>query len=105
MEDAATVKLEGIVPQDYDEEAATAAAMELSKAEEGPSGRGRSWRDVVQLSAMVAKHVANLPPPPPLPPHAPPQATWDGQMVPPPHYMPPPQYTPQQPPEVHAWAQ
>jgi hypothetical protein len=38
----------------------------------------------VQLSAMVAEHVASLSP---LPPHAPPQAMWDGQLVPP-----PPQY-------------
>ncbi|KAK1569371.1 hypothetical protein QYE76_011851 [Lolium multiflorum] len=97
MEDEAppaSVKLEALVPEDYDEDAATAAAMEMSKAEE----------DVVQLSTMVVEHVASLPPPPPLALHAPPQATWEGQMVPPPpqyaspatrsQYVYPPQYVP-----------
>jgi hypothetical protein len=94
MEDAApltAVKLEVIVPGDYDEEVATAAAMELSNAEEEAKWSWPGLEDVVQLSAMVAEHIANLPPPPPLLLHAPPQAAWVGQMVPLPlHYTTPP---------------
>jgi hypothetical protein len=75
MEDVppATVKMEALVPDDYDEEAATAAALSASKADED-----LKWlQDVVEPSAVVAEHVASLPPPPPLPLHASPQVAWD----------------------------
>jgi hypothetical protein len=80
------VKLEAAVHDDYDEEVATAAALAASMADEESKWPG--LEDAIQLLAMVAEHVASLPPPPPLPPQ----------------YMPqPPQYAP--PPEVTAWAQ
>jgi hypothetical protein len=92
MEDEAppaSVKLEAIVTDDYDKDAATATAMELSRAEEEAKWSWPGLDEIVQLTAMVADHVAYLPPPP-LPPHAPPHASWEGQMVPPPRqYVPP----------------
>jgi hypothetical protein len=72
------VNLEVVVPDNYDEDAATAAAMATSLADEDAKW---PWlEDIVQLSAMVAAHVPSIPP---LPPHAPPQAASDGQQVPP----------------------
>jgi hypothetical protein len=64
------VKLEDVVPENYDEDVATANAMAASLADEDAKWLG--LEDVVQLSAMVAAHVASLPP------HAPS------------HFMPPP---------------
>jgi hypothetical protein len=83
MEDVppAAVKLEDVVPNNYDEDAATAAAMAASLADEDTKWPG--YEDVVQLSIMVTTHVASLPPPRPLLPHAPPHKVWDGQEVPP----------------------
>jgi hypothetical protein len=81
MEDAApliAVKLDDIIPEDYDEETAIAAAMELSRAEEEAKWSWPGLEDIVRISAMVAEHVANLPSPPPLPPHVPAQVAWDG---------------------------
>jgi hypothetical protein len=96
MENAplAAVKLEAVLPDKYDEEAATAAALAASLADEEAKWSWPGLEDIVQLSAMVAEHVASLPPTPPLSPHAPPQVEWDGQEVPPPpppHFVPPPQ--------------
>jgi hypothetical protein len=103
----AAMKLEALVPDEYNEDAATAAALATSKANEKAKWSWPGLEDVVQLLAMVTDHVAFLPPPPPFPPHAPPRAAWDGQEVPPPpqHVPPatPPQYV--SPPEVPAWGQ
>jgi hypothetical protein len=60
----ATVKLEALAPDDYDEDADTNAAMEVSKAEEEAKWSSHGLDEAVQLSAMVADHVASLPPPP-----------------------------------------
>jgi hypothetical protein len=70
----AAVKLEDIIPDNYDEDAATTAAMAASLADENANWPG--YEDIVQLSAMVAQHVSSLPA------HAPPLAVWDGQEVP-----------------------
>jgi hypothetical protein len=59
----AGVKLEDVIPDNYDENTATAAAMAASLADEDANWLG--LEDVVQLSAMVAAHVASLSPPPP----------------------------------------
>ncbi|KAK1602713.1 hypothetical protein QYE76_027025 [Lolium multiflorum] len=91
------VKQETFVLNDYDEEAAIAAAMEQSRTEEEAKWSWTGLDEVLQLPAMVADHIASLPPPLLLPPHAPPQAEWDGQTVPP-----PPQYQP--PPTPPYWA-
>jgi hypothetical protein len=82
----------------------------------------RRIKAVVQLSSMVAVHLASWPSPPPLPPHAPAQAASDDQEVPtpppaapplfapsqyappPPHYEPPPPHHSQLA-EITAWAQ
>jgi hypothetical protein len=47
--------------------------------------------DYLLLSALVAQNEAELPPPPLLPPHAPPQVQWLGRMV----QLPPLQQAPQ----------
>jgi hypothetical protein len=74
----AIVKLEVLVPDDYNEEAVTAVALAASTADEDSKWSWQGLEDVVHLSAMVAEHIASLPLPPPLPPHAPPHAAWDG---------------------------
>jgi hypothetical protein len=66
-------KLEAVLPDDYDEDAATAAALAASLAGEEAKWSWLGLEDIVQLSVMVAEHAASLPPPP-LPPNAPPQA-------------------------------
>jgi hypothetical protein len=73
------------LPQDYDEDAAFARSLEESKAKEDAKW---SWEagldDGIRISTLMVEHHASLPPPQAVPrmPHAPPQATWQGQMVP-----------------------
>jgi hypothetical protein len=56
MEDVphlATVKLEPGVPEDYDEDAATTAALELSKAQEDGKWTWQGLEEAIQLSATA----------------------------------------------------
>jgi hypothetical protein len=56
--------------------------LEAVKANEDVRYEGYS--DAIALTGMVARHMASLPPPPPLPMHARPMADYVGQEVPPP---------------------
>jgi hypothetical protein len=118
MEDVAplvAVKPEALIPDDYDEEAAIAATLTTSKANEDSKWSWPRLEDVVQLSAMLAEHVASLPLPTTI---ATTRATTesvgrpDGPTSSAVRYAPPttpPQYVQQQshyvpqPPEVPAW--
>jgi hypothetical protein len=90
MEDAAPPSGAGDLPPEYqavvaggyDEEALLQQVFEASKADEDACYEGYS--DSIALTGMVARHMASLPPPPPLPPHAWPVADYMGQELPPP---------------------
>jgi hypothetical protein len=70
----------------YDEDALLQQVLEASKANEY-----RTFPDLQEalaLAGMVAKHLASLPPPPPLPPHTRHVADYKGKEVPPPPGVP-----------------
>jgi hypothetical protein len=91
---SATVKLKAVLLDNYDKDVATTGAMAASLVDEEAKWSWPGLEDIVQLPQMVAEHVAFLPPPLSLPPHAPPQAAWDGQDVPPPPPPTPRQFAP-----------
>jgi hypothetical protein len=66
MEDEAppaSMKQEALIPDYYDEEATNAATMEQSRVEEEAKWSCPSLDEVIQLTTMVADHIASLPPP------------------------------------------
>jgi hypothetical protein len=86
-----------LVAGGYGEEALLQSVLEASKDDVDKISPGYS--DAIVLTGMVAEHLASLPPQPPLPPHAPLQAAYEGQEVPPPPggvvINPPPQPEPE----------
>jgi hypothetical protein len=56
----ATVKTENVAPNNYDEDAATAAALAASLANEEAKWSWPGLDDIVQLSAMVAAHARSI---------------------------------------------
>jgi hypothetical protein len=69
---SAAMKLEAVLPKNYDEDASTTTAMAASLEDEEARWSLPGLEDVIQLWQMVVEHVASLPSPPSLPPHAPP---------------------------------
>jgi hypothetical protein len=71
-----------VLATSYDEEALQQQVLEASKADDDRAFPG--LEEALELTGMVAGHLASLSRPPPLPVHAPPRAAYAGQEDPPP---------------------